>query len=136
MIMTAHHDERLMLEAAEAGASGYLSKTEGLEAVLAAAKSAARGEILFDAPTLTRLVSRASREREQGREMESRLERLTVREREVLHLLTEGLRNDEIAERLLISRYTVQTHISNILGKLEVRSKAEAVAFAMKQDPG
>jgi DNA-binding NarL/FixJ family response regulator len=136
VIMTAHHDERLMLEAAEAGASGYLSKTEGLEAVLAAAKSAARGQILFDATTLSRLLSQASREREEGKAIEARLGRLTLREREVLGLLTEGLRNEDIAERLEISRYTVQTHVSNILGKLEVRSKAEAVAFAMKHEQG
>jgi DNA-binding NarL/FixJ family response regulator len=60
------------------------------------------------------------------------LDDLTEREREILQLLAEGLRNDGIAERLFISPQTVQTHVRNILGKLRVHSKLEAVAFAVK----
>jgi NarL family two-component system response regulator LiaR len=137
VIMTAHHDDAaLMVEAAEAGASGYLSKTKGVDAVLAAAKAAARGEVLFDAVTLTRLLIRVSVEREASRTARSLLDRLTERESEVLGLLREGLRNEDIAERLFISPFTAQTHIGNILGKLKVRSKAEAVAFALKHGSG
>jgi DNA-binding NarL/FixJ family response regulator len=136
LIVTAHHDDALMVEAAEAGAGGYLSKTEGVGAVLASAKAIARGEVLFDAATLTRLLSSVSRDREAGRRARALFDRLTEREREILHLLTEGLRNEEIAQRLFISPFTVQTHVSNILGKLGMRSKAEAVAFAFKNPPG
>ncbi|MGH9195341.1 MAG: response regulator transcription factor [Acidimicrobiia bacterium] len=137
VIMTAHHDDAaLMVEAAEAGASGYLSKTRGVDALLAAAKAAAKGEVLFDAVTLTRLLIRVSVERQASRTARSLLDRLTEREREVFGLLREGLRNEDIAERLFISPFKVQTHISDILGKLDVRSKAEAVAFALKHGSG
>lgn len=131
LIVTTHHDDALMVEAAEAGASGYLSKTEGVEAVLRAAKAVARGEVLFDGAALTKLMSRVSKEREASRLARARLNRLTEREREVLDLLTTGLRNDEIAQRLFISPFTVQSHVSNILGKLGLRSKTEAVAFVL-----
>jgi DNA-binding NarL/FixJ family response regulator len=135
VIMTAHHDERLLVDAVEAGAAAYLSKTEGVDAVLSAAKSAARGEVLFDPRDLAPAIARVSRERESGRAAQRLLDSLTDREREILDLLTEGLRNDELAARLFISPFTVQTHVSNILGKLGVRSKAEAVAFALKHAP-
>jgi DNA-binding NarL/FixJ family response regulator len=135
VIMTAHHDERLLVDAVEAGAAAYLSKTEGVDAVLSAAKSAARGEVLFDARDLALAIARVSRERESGRTAQRLLDSLTDREREILDLLTEGLRNEELAARLFISPFTVQTHVSNILGKLGVRSKAEAVAFALKHAP-
>jgi two-component system response regulator DevR len=131
LIVTTHHDDALMVEAAEAGASGYLSKTEGVEAVLNAAKAVARGEVLFDGAALTKLMSQVSKEREATRLAQARLDRLTDREREILDLLTTGLRNDEIAKRLFISPFTVQSHVSNILGKLGLRSKTEAVAFAL-----
>jgi DNA-binding NarL/FixJ family response regulator len=57
---------------------------------------------------------------------------LTEREREILGLLAKGLRNEEIAKQLFISPQTVQTHVRNILGKLRVHSKLEAVTFAVK----
>jgi DNA-binding NarL/FixJ family response regulator len=135
LIVTAHHDDALMLEAAEAGASGYLSKSQGVKAVLAAAKAVARGEVLFDAAMLSELMSRVSKEREATRMAEARLNQLTAREREILGLLITGLRNEEIAERLFISPFTAQTHVSNILGKLGVRSKTEAVAFVLGHAP-
>ncbi|HYX89333.1 MAG TPA: response regulator transcription factor [Gaiellaceae bacterium] len=63
-----------------------------------------------------------------------RLDPLTQREREVLALLSEGLRQEQIASRLVISPKTVATHIQRVLGKLEVRSRAEAVAVALRED--
>ncbi|HEX6131800.1 MAG TPA: response regulator transcription factor [Actinomycetota bacterium] len=132
VIMTAHDDDRLLVEAVEAGASGFLSKDEAAEEVLAAAKSAADGEVLIDPATLTRLLAQVAREREAQRDALALLNDLTEREREILALLAEGMRNDEIAGKLFISPQTVQTHVRNILGKLRVHSKLEAVAFAVK----
>jgi NarL family two-component system response regulator LiaR len=60
------------------------------------------------------------------------LDDLTERERQILQLLAQGKRNDDIAAELFISPQTVQTHVRNILGKLRVHSKLEAVAFAVK----
>jgi NarL family two-component system response regulator LiaR len=132
VIMTAHDDERLLVDAVEAGASGFLGKEEAATEVLAAAKAAAEGEVLIDPAVLTRLLHQVAREREARRDAQNLLGDLTDREREILHLLAEGMRNDDIASRLYISPQTVQTHVRNILGKLRVHSKLEAVAFAVK----
>jgi DNA-binding NarL/FixJ family response regulator len=132
VIMTAHDEDRLLVEAVEAGASGFLSKDEAAEEVLAAAKAAAEGEVLIDPGTLTRLLAQVAREREEQRDAMRLLGDLTDREREILQLLAGGKRNDDIAKQLFISPQTVQTHVRNILGKLRVHSKLEAVAFAVK----
>src|SRR5437763_6349190 len=132
VIMTAHDDERLLVEAVEAGASGFLGKDEAADEVLAAARAAAAGEVLIDPVTLTRLLAQVAREREEKRDAQNLLNDLTEREREILQLLAEGMRNDDIASKLFISPQTVQTHVRNILGKLRVHSKLEAVSFAVK----
>jgi NarL family two-component system response regulator LiaR len=132
VIMTAHDEDRLLVEAVEAGASGFLSKDEAAEEVLAAAKAAAEGEVLIDPGTLTRLLAQVAREREEQRDAMKLLDDLTEREREILQLLAAGKRNDDIAKRLFISPQTVQTHVRNVLGKLRVHSKLEAVAFAVR----
>ena len=132
VIMTAHDEDRLLVEAVEAGASGFLGKDEAAEELLAAAKAAADGEVLIDPVTLTRLLAQVARERAAERDAQMLLDDLTEREREILQLLAQGMRNDDIASKLFISPQTVQTHVRNILGKLRVHSKLEAVAFAVK----
>ncbi len=132
VIMTAHDDDRLLVEAVEAGASGFLGKEEAADEVLSAAKAAADGEVLIDPDTLTRLLHQVSKDREARRDAQALLNDLTDREREILQLLAEGMRNEEIAQKLFISPLTVQTHVRNLLAKLGVHSKLEAVAFAVK----
>jgi len=109
VIMTAHDDDRLLVEAVEAGASGFLGKDEAAQELLSAAKAAADGEVLIDPATLTRLLAQVAREREIQREATMLLDDLTEREREILQLLAEGMRNDDIASKLYISPQTVQT---------------------------
>jgi DNA-binding NarL/FixJ family response regulator len=82
---------------------------------------------------LTRLVDRPHSNGESPRS-NGKLEALTQRESEVLDLLAEGLRQEEIADRLVISPKTVATHIQRILNKLEVRSRAQAVSLALRDD--
>jgi DNA-binding NarL/FixJ family response regulator len=132
IIMTAHDDDRLLVDAVEAGASGFLSKDEAAQELLSAAKAAADGEVLIDPMTLARILPQVAREREQQRGALALLNDLTDREQEILSLLAQGMRNDDIARQLYISPQTVQTHVRNILGKLRVHSKLEAVAFAVK----
>jgi DNA-binding NarL/FixJ family response regulator len=132
VVMTAHDEDRLMVEAVEAGASGFLSKDLPADEILSAAKAAADGEVLIDPATLTRLLAQVAREREEQRDAMALLGDLTERERQILQLLAQGKRNDDIAAELFISPQTVQTHVRNILGKLRVHSKLEAVAFAVK----
>jgi NarL family two-component system response regulator LiaR len=132
VVMTAHEEERLLVEAVEAGASGFLRKTEGVDELLEAIRAAAAGEILVDRVALARLLPQVARERERRRDAQLLLSQLTDRELEILTLLSEGLRNDDIAARLFISPQTVQTHVRNLLSKLGVHSKLEAVAFAVR----
>lgn len=132
VIMTAHDDERLLVEAVEAGASGFLGKDEPADEVLAAAKAAAEGEVLIDPSVLARLLHQVSKEREEHREVLARFATLTDREWEILRNVAQGRRNDDIAASLYISPQTVQTHVRNVLGKLEVHSKLEAVALAVR----
>ena len=132
VIMTAHDDDRLMVEAVEAGASGFLSKDLPADEILQATKAAADGEVLIDPVTLTRLLAQVAREREEQRDALALLNDLTDRERQILELLAQGKRNDDIAQELFISPQTVQTHVRNLLAKLGVHSKLKAVAFAVK----
>lgn len=134
VIMTAHDDERLLVEAVEAGASGFLGKDEAADQVLAAAKSAAEGEVLIDPAVLTRLLPQVAKQREAERGVQVLFDSLTEREWEVLRFLAQGKRNDDVAAALFISPQTVQTHVRNLLGKLGVHSKLEAVALAVRHD--
>ncbi len=124
--------DRLLVEAIEAGASGFLPKTEAASDILGAVRAAARGEPLVDSATLARVLRRIAGGREARRDIDERVGRLTEREREVLRLLGEGKSNDDIATELVISAHTVQTHVRNLLSKLRVHSKLEAVALAAK----
>jgi DNA-binding NarL/FixJ family response regulator len=132
VIMTAHEDDRLLIEAVEAGATGFLRKTEGVDEFLEVVKSAAAGEMLIDPEVLARLLPLVAKERAARQDALDLLDQLTDREREVLDLLAEGLRNDAIGARLFISPQTAQTHVRNILGKLGVHSKLAAAAFALR----
>jgi DNA-binding NarL/FixJ family response regulator len=132
VIMTGQQDDRSLVEAVEAGACGFLNKTTALEEVIDTVKQAAEGEVLIDPATLSRVLATLAREREARRDVERIFAHLTDREREILQHLASGKRNEAIAGELYISPQTVQTHIRNILRKLQVHSKLEAVALAVK----
>lgn len=132
VIMTAHEDDYLLLEAVEAGAAGFLPKSEAVEGLLKAVRGAADGEVLVDPATLSRILKRVGHERRERDQASALLATLTARECETVQLLAQGKRTADIAEQLEISPQTVQTHVRNILKKLGVHSKLEAVAFAVK----
>jgi DNA-binding NarL/FixJ family response regulator len=118
-----------LVSSMEAGASGYLTKDSGLDQLVEAARAVHRGETLVPSkmlgPLLDRLIHRGRDEDEAMR----KLSRLTRREREVLALMMQGADNAIIAQTLTISPETARTHIQNILGKLGLHSRLEAVAF-------
>ncbi|MFL5797222.1 MAG: LuxR C-terminal-related transcriptional regulator [Actinomycetota bacterium] len=132
IIMTASTEESDLVAGVEAGAAAFLTKTEAVEEVLAAVRGAADGEILIDPRLLSRALHLVARDREARRHAEVLLGQLTGRERQVLQLLAQGKRNEGIAQELFISQQTVQTHVRNILAKLRVHSKLEAVSFAIR----
>lgn len=132
LVVTAFSEDDYLVPAVEAGASGLLEKWTSLDDVLDAIERVAAGEMLIDSTKLSRLMRTMAQKRESNREATLLLEQLTEREREVLQLSAEGLSTAEVAQDLVISAQTVQTHVRNALAKLGARSKLQAVAFAAK----
>jgi two-component system, NarL family, response regulator DevR len=122
-------DERL-LDAIESGASGYLLKSSSGDEIVQSIRAAAAGETLIPSGTIaTALAARRESTRQHSRQAEL-LSGLTPREREILALMTQGVDNRAVAERLHISYATVRTHVRSILAKLGARSQLDAVAKA------
>lgn len=132
VVMTAHEDDRLLISAIEAGAAGFLFKTEGMAEVIETIEAAAEGRSLVDPHRLSRALRTTAQERDQKAAVRERFDRLTAREGEILQLLALGLRNDDIARRLYISTSTVHSHVKAVLAKLGVRSRLEAVSLAVR----
>jgi len=134
LMLTTFEREDYLLAALEAGASGFLLKNARPETLVDGVRAVAAGEALL-APELTRaVIERAVSAERAGSTAPTSVmpEQLTDREIDVLRLIAEGLSNDEIAERLVIGRATVKTHVSNVLMKLSLRDRVQAVAFAYR----
>jgi NarL family two-component system response regulator LiaR len=125
--VTSSLDDALVAQVLRAGAISYLLKDVSALTLGEAIRAARRGR-----PTLAPEAARALVGRHAA-EQETRATQLTNREREVLRLMTQGLSNPEIAERLVLSRSTVQTHVGSVLGKLGVSTRTQAVAVALKE---
>lgn len=127
VMLTASYDEAVLATALDAGCSGFVTKSEPLETVIAAVRGAMAGEAVITPALLARLLPRlASRPR--GRNPD-----LTDREREVLALIVNGLSNQEIATALTVALDTVRNHVRSILSKLGVHSKLQAAAVAVQR---
>ena len=131
VMLTALNDDETILESIQAGADGYLTKERVVEDVVSAVRAAHAGETLLPRSVIMRIAQRVASARDRSAEWEP-VEMLTRRELEVLRALTEGLSTPEICEQLFISPNTLRTHVQNIMGKLRVHSKLEAVAFALR----
>ena len=134
VMLTANDDQATILDAIESGAVGYLTKDRALvDDVVTTVRRAHQGEIMVPPAMIGRIISsRAQRQRERV-ERQQLVERLTPREREILHLLAEGADNKTIADRLVVSPHTVRTHVQNVLAKLGAHSKLEALTIAAKR---
>ena len=131
VMVTALTDDETLLESIQAGADGYLTKDRAAEDVVTAVRAAHAGETLLPRSVIVEIARRVAAARERGDERRV-IEPLTPRELEILRALTEGMSTPEICERLFIAPNTLRTHVQNIMGKLRVHSKLEAVAFALK----
>ena len=134
LVLSNHQDQTALFDAMQAGANGYLTKAIPLAKLIEAARAVLRGETIVPPAMLGDLLSQLVRSKEQQNEVLRRLSRLTRREREVLALLVEGADNDLVAQRLVISPETARTHIQNILSKLDVHSRLEALALVLKNN--
>jgi DNA-binding NarL/FixJ family response regulator len=130
VILTNYGMDEHVFDALQAGAAGFLVKDIEPEDLLHAVRVAARGDALL-APSITRkLIDRyVTGPRPTGASL-SELRSLTNRERETVALVAQGLSNDQIAERLVISPVTAKTHINRAMVKLHARDRAQLVVFA------
>ncbi|MGH2589443.1 MAG: response regulator [Actinomycetota bacterium] len=129
IVVTGQEDQRALIDALEAGASGYLSKESPLVDLIEAVWAVHRGEVLVPSRMLAPLLRQLIQRRGEHNDALHRMANLTRREREVLSLLAQGADNEGIALRLVISPETARTHVQNVLGKLDVHSRLEAAAF-------
>lgn len=126
IILSSFHDSKLVQGAVQAGAIGYLIKGVSGDALCEAIRAAAAGKPALDAEALRDLVQPAERKTGLGND-------LTDREQDVLQLLAAGMSNPEIAAQLHLSVSAVKYHVSNILSKLGVTNRTEAVTIALDQ---
>jgi len=131
VMLTAVSDDETILESIQAGADGYLTKDRAVEDVVGAVRQANAGETLLPQSVIMNIAQRVVAARDRSVERRP-IEALTPREFEVLKALVEGRSTPEICEHLGIAPNTLRTHVQNVMNKLRVHSKLEAVAFAIR----
>ncbi|EUC76133.1 response regulator transcription factor [Streptococcus sp. CM7] len=124
LILTSYLDNEKIYPVLDAGAKGYMLKTSSVDDILRAVRKVAKGELAIE--------TEVSQKVEYHRNHIELHEDLTARERDILGLLAKGYENQRIADELFISLKTVKTHVSNILSKLEVSDRTQAVVYAFQ----
>ena len=132
LVLTASLDRTEHARAVEAGAAGVLHKSADVDTILDATRRLGDGETLLSEEELIALLRLAGENREVEVEARASIEQITPREKEVLQKLAEGLSNKEIATSLHMSVDTERTHMMNILNKLGVHSRLQALVFAAR----
>jgi DNA-binding NarL/FixJ family response regulator len=124
LLYTGFAERALMIEALDAGARGFVLKEAPLPDLVRAVETVAQGKTYVD-PVLAGVIA--------SPEVATQIPSLSQRQREVLRLLADGLKNEEIGQRLFISPETVRTHVRKAMAKLEADTRTEAVATALRQ---
>ncbi len=124
LILTSYLDNEKIYPVLDAGAKGYMLKTSNAAEILASIRKVARGELAIE--------TEVEKKVEDHKRHPAPHEDLTVREREILALLAKGYDNQRIADESFISLKTVKTHVSNILSKLSVSDRTQAVVYAFQ----
>jgi DNA-binding NarL/FixJ family response regulator len=134
IMLTVSDEEADLYEAVKSGASGYLLKDSSIEEVAQAVRVVADGQSLISPSMAVKLIDEFKQMTRPGREQVPGGLRLTGRELEVLRLVAKGLNNRKIAKQLYISENTVKNHVRNILEKLQLHSRMEAVMYAVREN--
>ncbi len=132
IILSMHSDEGYILRTLTAGAKGYLLKDSAEGDLMAAVRSVLRGRRFFSSAIAQTLLDDFVRQLQQ-KGLQDSYELLTDREKEVLQLLAEGKSNKEVAGALNVSVYTVETHRTNLMQKLNLHNTAEIVLYAVRK---
>lgn len=132
VVITAFQDADTVAKAVQAGACGFLPKTRTADEVAGVIRRAAAGEMVMPAGSMSAVVNSLQESQRTRTKADKLLAQLSNREVLILQAIAEGRSTGEIASQLFISRFTVQTHIRNILAKLDVHSKLEAVLVALR----
>lgn len=134
LMLTISDEEEDLFEAIKAGASGYLLKEISIEEVADAIRRVNAGQSLISPSMASKLLTEfAAMARKDEEKQQMPAPRLTDREMEVLTLIAQGLNNRDIAKKLFISENTVKNHVRNILEKLHLHSRMEAVVYAVRE---
>ena len=129
IMLTTYDNPTYMARAVAAGAAGYLLKGVPFEELITALRAVVRGEMLISPQSLTKSLRSVSQNAALSRDL---IQPLSVREEEVLRLLSTGLTNREIGVLLFISESTVKTHVEHIIGKLNVSDRVQAAVWAAR----
>ncbi|UOR11092.1 response regulator transcription factor [Halobacillus amylolyticus] len=129
IIVTSFLDDDKVYPALEAGATSYMLKTSKAGEIADAIRATHAGQSILEPEVTGKIMTKMRTPQEDGLH-----EQLTAREMEVLLLMTEGKTNQEISDQLFITLKTVKVHVSNILGKLGVQDRTQAVIYAFKHD--
>lgn len=132
LVLSASVEPGRLARSVEAGASGVLHKSTPIKEIVDAVRRLKAGEVLLSPNEIIEMLRLVSRERQEEHKARQAIERLTPREREVLQALAEGLESKEIARKMNITVETERTHMVNILHKLGVHSRLQALVFAAR----
>jgi DNA-binding NarL/FixJ family response regulator len=132
IVLSGHEEDLFKARAVEAGAVAYLSKFTPVDAIPELVRRAHRGEAIIDRSEAARLARVLRRRRHQQATERQRVDRLTDRQRQILQMMADGVSPREIAAQLQLSPYTLRTHVQNILTRLSVHNKTEALAMAIR----
>ena len=132
IILSMHSDESYLTRALSAGVKGYLLKESADIDLCRAVQAVAQGKVFFS-PTIANTLLEDYMRQLQQRGLQDSYDLLTDREKEVLQLLAEGKSNKEVATTLDLSTYTVETHRTHIMQKLNLHSSADIVLYAVRK---